>query len=143
MRERERHKHTLTWPVLSTNDCVIGLSGLLAAPQLQLTREAITCKRSSWGQREVGGGRDLPRKTKASGRRAAEARGAQGAQRGGCFSAACVVTDRLHGIHVSGNSGRRERNGGEGCGGGARMVSEEGDGMRSDRRASQTLLASW
>lgn len=39
-------------PVLSPNDCVIGLARLLAAPQLQLTEE-LSLLRSSRGQREA------------------------------------------------------------------------------------------
>lgn len=61
---RERHKHTLICSgsgLLSNNDCVIGLSWLLAALQLQLT-EKLTCRvqagvnkgsRGSWPLQET------------------------------------------------------------------------------------------
>lgn len=99
-RERERPTHTnmLTCSgsgVLSTNDCVIGLSGLLAAPQLQLT-----CK----GQAGVNKGSRPFHKT-------------GGAKRMGFYFFA----------EWSGGCAEERRT---------------GDGMRCDRRASQTLLAS-
>lgn len=119
---REQHKHTLTCfgsGLLSTNECVIGLSRLLAAPQLQLT-EKLTCKgragvtwRSSgmWPSQETGlwEGREERR-----------------------------VRSRFDfwGLRETGE--REKDEGFEKW----RMM-EEKDGIHCDRGASQTLLASW
>lgn len=89
---------------------MIGLSGLLAAPQLQLTREAITC-RGQTGVNERWRGRDLLAQDEALGWRGRGRRGRREREEEGVFFSS-MVTDRLHGICVSGNSGRRERRGG-------------------------------